>query len=115
MDIHGKAGITFGRQIGAYPILIGVPYHIPLESRSDILVTGHGARSITGVEIGLKMDSVTQKQLEAIPGIGEKSAWNLVSVRAKAARQEREFESVQAWFDDAGVEMPVLGARVLEA
>jgi len=115
MDIHGKAGITFGRQIGAYPILIGVPYHIPLESRSDILVTGHGARSITGVEIGLKMESVTQKQLEAIPGIGEKSAWNLVSARAKAARREREFESVQAWFDDAGVEMPGLGARVLEA
>ena len=26
-----------GRQIGAYPILIGVNYHIPLESMSDII------------------------------------------------------------------------------
>ena len=24
LEIHGKAGITFGRQIGAYPILVGV-------------------------------------------------------------------------------------------
>ena len=29
--VHGRAGLTFGRQIGAYPILIGVPYHIPLK------------------------------------------------------------------------------------
>ena len=28
--VRGRAGLTFGRQIGAYPILIGVPYHIPL-------------------------------------------------------------------------------------
>ena len=40
--IHGNAGITFGRQIGAYPILIGAEYHIPLETKSDVLVTGHG-------------------------------------------------------------------------
>ena len=28
--VHGRAGLTFGRQIGAYPILIGVPYHLSL-------------------------------------------------------------------------------------
>jgi len=113
--IHGKAGITFGRQVGAYPILIGVPYHIPLESTSDILVTGHGARSITGVEVGLDAAKVSQKQLEAIPGIGEKSAWNLISARAKAARKGRAPESLDGWFDAAGVEMPRLAAEVLEA
>ena len=113
--IHGKAGITFGRQIGAYPILIGVPYHIPLETTTDIIVTGHGARSITGVECGLKMSTVTQKQLESMPGIGEKSAWNLISARAKAASKGREFWTIDEWFDKAGVEMPDLTARVLEA
>ena len=30
--IHGNAGITFGRQIGAYPIFIGAVYLIPLET-----------------------------------------------------------------------------------
>ena len=50
---RGKAGITFGRQIGAYPILIGVEYHIPLESQSDIVVTGHGARSVSYTHLTL--------------------------------------------------------------
>ncbi len=111
--IHGKAGITFGRQIGAYPILIGVPYHIPLESTSDIIVTGHGARSITGIEIGLNKDEITQKQLEAIPGVGEKSAWKLISERVKNTRKEATFESVKEWFTTAGVEMPPLAATIM--
>ena len=43
-------------------------------------ITGHGARSITGVEVGLDPLTVTEKQLEAIPGIGKKSAWKRWSV-----------------------------------
>mgnify|MGYP003323648140 FL=1 len=98
---RGKAGITFGRQIGAYPILIGVEYHIPLETQSDVRVTGHGARSITGVEINLDHEKMSQKQLEAIPGIGEKTAWKLISQRAKRKRKTRElaaFDHPEDWF-----------------
>jgi len=102
--VHGRAGITFGRQIGAYPILIGVPYHIPLESTSNIIITGHGARSITGVETGLNIKSVTEKQLEAIPGIGKKAAWNLISSRAKLMRKQ-ENPSLEAIFDGAKVNL----------
>ena len=82
-SIHGKSGITFGRQIGAYPILVGVPYLIPLESESDIIVTGHGKRSISAVESNLDINTCTQKQLQAIPGIGEKTAWKIISKRAR--------------------------------
>ena len=105
-DCHGKAGITFGRQIGAYPILIGTEYLIPLESSSDILVTGHGARSITGVEIGLNHDNITEKQLSAIPGIGSKTAWKLIGQRAKLKRKgsEKSFDSAKQWFDTAGID-----------
>ena len=113
--IYGKAGITFGRQIGAYPILIGVPYHIPLETQSDIIVTGHGTRSITGIESNLNMHAINQKQLVAIPGIGEKSAWNLISARVKEARKDRRFNNVQSWFDAAGVELFELAEQILEA
>ena len=113
-EIHGKAGITFGRQIGAYPILIGVPYLIPLETQGDILVTGHGARSITGVEANLDMNTVNQKQLAAIPGIGEKSAWNLISARVKEARKERRFSSLESWFEAAGAELPAIAHQILE-
>ena len=102
--VHGRAGLTFGRQIGAYPILIGVPYHIPLETSSNIMITGHGARSITGVEVGLDINSVTEKQLEAIPGIGKKAAWNIVSARAKLKRKE-ERPSIESIFTSAKVQL----------
>ena len=49
-QVHGRAGLTFGRQIGAYPILIGVPYHIPLETSSNIMITGHGYIQFTTVQ-----------------------------------------------------------------
>ena len=104
---RGKAGITFGRQIGAYPILIGVEYHIPLETQSDVRVTGHGARSITGVEINLDHEKMSQKQLEAIPGIGEKTAWRLISERAKRKRKTRElsaFEHPEDWFKATSID-----------
>ncbi|MEC7254108.1 MAG: radical SAM protein [Candidatus Thermoplasmatota archaeon] len=102
--VHGRAGLSFGRQIGAYPILIGVPYHIPLESTSNIMITGHGARSITGVETGLNINTVTEKQLEAIPGIGKKAAWNLISSRAKLMRKQ-ENPSLEAIFDAAKINL----------
>ena len=104
-EIRGKAGITFGRQIGAYPILIGTEYLIPLESTSDIVVTGHGARSITGVECSMDYDTITEKQLSAIPGIGDKSAWKLIGERVKLKRKDssKSFPDVQSWFGAAGL------------
>ena len=114
-SIYGKSGITFGRQIGAYPILVGVPYHIPLETDSDILVTGHGMRSISGVELGLDINSVSQQQLEAIPGIGKKGAWRIISSRAKASRKsDSPFDTVEKAFIMSDLEMPLLAKKVLK-
>jgi radical SAM superfamily enzyme with C-terminal helix-hairpin-helix motif len=106
--IHGKAGITFGRQIGAYPILVGMNYLAPLENYSQIMVTGHGARSITGIETGLDWRTVTEKQLAAVPGISAKGAWNLIGTRAKAHSKKRPLDSVEDWFKSAGVNIPEL-------
>ena len=106
LDIHGKAGITFGRQIGAYPILVGMNYMAPLETYSNIMVTGHGARSITGVETGLDWRTATEKQLAAIPGISGKGAWNLISTRAKAISKNRTIENIDDWFKLAGIQIP---------
>ena len=110
-SIRGAAGITFGRQIGAYPILVGVPYKIPLERASNIIVTGHGMRSITGVETDLDVNSVTQHQLEAIPGIGRKGAWRLVSARARASTKG-VFDSPNEVFEAAGLLMPPLAQTI---
>ena len=114
-SINGEPGMTFGRQIGAYPLLVGVPYKIPLETNSDVMVTGHGNRSISGVQLGIDINLATQKQLEAIPGIGENSAWSIVSKRAKLSRESdgRPFTSVSNAFEEIGLELPEMAHTVL--
>ena len=81
---------------------MGVEYKIPLETQSSVMITGHGARSITGVEVGLDPLTVTEKQLEAIPGIGKKSAWSLVAARAKLRSKGKAVE-LQPWLEKANV------------
>ena len=106
-SIYGKSGLTFGRQIGAYPILIGVPYQIPLETESDILVTGHGMRSISGVEVNLNINEATENQFSAVPGIGNKGAWRIVSNRANKFRDKNfSFQSVAELFSSSGINTP---------
>jgi len=78
-----------------------VEYKIPLETQSDVVVTGHGARSITGMEVNLDHNQMTEKQLSAIPGIGDKTAWNLISSRVKAQRKTNHvppYQSAEDWF-----------------
>ena len=71
---------------------------------------------ITGVEIGLDVNNATQQQLEAIPGIGSKSSWRIVSARAKAARNSgRPFETVQEAFSESGMPIPEFAGEVLVA
>ncbi len=115
--IHGRPGITFGRQIGAYPILVGAPYLIPLETNSDIIVTGHGMRSISGIETNLSINTATESQLSAIPGIGQKTAWRLVSERAKAMRKnpEKPFSTVEEAFQAIRIQPYGLALEVLKA
>ena len=103
---HGSPGITFGRQIGAYPILIGVQYQIPLETKSDVMVTGHGSRSVSAVEVGLDPRKVTESQLTSIPGIGKKNAWALVSARARATSRGAPLSTIHEMFEATGLSIP---------
>ncbi|MEC8264103.1 MAG: hypothetical protein VX011_01085, partial [Candidatus Thermoplasmatota archaeon] len=109
-SMWGGAGVSFGRQIGAYPILIGASYLTTLEASTDVMVTAHGQRSITGIELDMDPDLVTPAVLEAIPGVGAKAAWALVTERAKRARKQSGeaplIDDVEAWFTAAGQRMP---------
>ncbi len=116
-SIYGKPGLTMGRQIGAYPILMGVNYHIPLETSSDVIVTGHGSRSLTGIEIGLDPNVMTERQFRSIPGIGDKAAWKIVSTRANRLSMNSDspaFENIHDVFDATDIEMPEIATLVME-
>ncbi|MCQ2085378.1 MAG: radical SAM protein [archaeon] len=82
--------VTFGRQAGSYPLLVGVPYKLELEKSYDIMVTEWGFRSITGITYPFNINKMPMSSLSALPGIGEK--------RATALALKRPFSD----FDDLG-------------
>ncbi len=73
--------VTYGRQIGTYPILVGLPYDLPVNQFVDVAVTSHGERSVTGVEFPLDVNRASLRALEALPGVGAKRAARIVRRR----------------------------------
>ncbi len=73
MEIH-RGKTTFGRQIGTYPLLVGVEYPLDLDRSYDIVITDHGYRSVTGVHHPFVLNEAGFKQITSLPGIGDKRA-----------------------------------------
>lgn len=76
-----KGNLSFGRQLGSYPILIGIPGNITRRQFIDVRVIDHGYRSITALPWPFRIREASLPQLQSIPGIGEK--------RARAIIQEK--------------------------
>ncbi|MGQ4555825.1 radical SAM protein [Halobellus sp. GM3] len=80
-DVHleyHQDGRTFGRQLGTYPLLVGLPGERELGRTIDIAVVDHGYRSVTGVPYPLDPNAATMDELTAIPGIGDRTAGDIV-------------------------------------
>jgi radical SAM superfamily enzyme with C-terminal helix-hairpin-helix motif len=80
-DVHleyHEGGTTFGRQLGTYPILVGLPGERPLGQVVDVAVTDHGFRSVSGVPYPLDVNGASMAELSAIPGVGRSSAGDVV-------------------------------------
>ncbi len=90
--------VTYGRQIGTYPILVGLPYDRDVSQFVDVTITSHGERSVTGVEFPLDVNRAPLRALEALPGIGAKRAARIVRGRPYATLTE-----FAAALDDAAV------------
>ncbi|GFO98024.1 B12-binding domain/radical SAM domain protein, family [groundwater metagenome] len=73
--------ITFGRQLGTYPLLVGIPAQVELNRFYDVMVTDHGYRSITGIPVPFDINRAPLKLLEQIPGVGKKQAGKIVMGR----------------------------------
>ncbi len=83
-----KGKTTFGRQVGSYPILVGLPYEKELNQFVDVKVLDHGYRSITCIEHPLEINRASISALASIPGIGSKRAARIVRSRPIHTRQE---------------------------
>jgi radical SAM superfamily enzyme with C-terminal helix-hairpin-helix motif len=80
-DVHleyHQDGKTFGRQLGTYSLLVGIPGERELGQTIDVAVTDHGYRSVTGVPHPLDVNEASMDELTAIPGIGKSTAGDLL-------------------------------------
>jgi len=76
-----EGNISFGRQLGTYPILIGIPYRIPQGKKIDVYIFDHGFRSITGAQFPFPINTAPMSEIKTIPGLGAKRAARLVRAR----------------------------------
>ena len=83
-----KGNVTFGRQLGSYPLLVGVPGRLALRTPYRVKVIDYGFRSITAVPYPLQINTAQRETLEAIPGIGQKRAIRLLRHRPFHSREE---------------------------
>ncbi|OPX68512.1 MAG: Radical SAM superfamily protein [Methanoregulaceae archaeon PtaB.Bin108] len=78
MEIEGNT--SFGRQMGSYPILAGIPIRVPAGTVIDAVVVDHGMRSITALPVPIDINSLPATALSWLPGIG-KAKTGLVTAR----------------------------------
>ena len=73
--IEEKKGKTsFGRQIGSYPILVGIPGEYEIGEKLRVKVIDYGYRSITALPAPFDINEAGIAQLESLPGIGKNRA-----------------------------------------
>ncbi|VVB90379.1 Radical SAM superfamily protein [uncultured archaeon] len=80
--------IAFGRQIGTYPLLVGIPVQVELNRSYDVMVTDHGRRSITGIPVPVDINRAPLKLIEHIPGVGKKQAGKIIMGRPYKDRED---------------------------
>jgi radical SAM superfamily enzyme with C-terminal helix-hairpin-helix motif len=104
-DVHleyHQDGKTFGRQLGTYPLLVGLPGERELGTTVDVAVTDHGYRSVTGVPYPLDVNTASMDELTAIPGLGRQRAGNIVVDRPLESVPDIEELSTFATADVTG-------------
>jgi radical SAM superfamily enzyme with C-terminal helix-hairpin-helix motif len=80
LEMHeGKT--TFGRQVGSYPLLVGLPYKTEINRFVDVHITSHGSRSVTGFEYPMDINRASLDALSSLPSVGLKRARRLALAR----------------------------------
>jgi radical SAM superfamily enzyme with C-terminal helix-hairpin-helix motif len=93
IEVQGQ--VSFGRQMGSYPILIGIPAPLATRTVLDAAVVDFGMRSLTALPVPVDINHLPVQALRWLPGIGKK---NVAMVAAK-----RPFKSMESFRKVAGV------------
>jgi len=87
--------LTFARQLGSYPLLIGIPGVHNLKQFMNVKIVDYGYRSITAIPHPINLNNAQRETIEAIPGIGKKRA-----IRILANRPFKSNQDLKQIFDD---------------
>ncbi len=86
--------ISYGRQLGTYPILVGIPGTHNLGELLDVKIIDHGYRSLTGLTCPVNINDMKLEELQSLPGVGKKRASHLM-VNQPISGPEKLWELLQ--------------------
>ena len=72
--IEVQGPVSFGRQMGSYPILIGIPTCLTPGTVIDLTVVDFGMRSLTALPVPVDINHLPVQALKWLPGVGKKKA-----------------------------------------
>jgi radical SAM superfamily enzyme with C-terminal helix-hairpin-helix motif len=107
-EVH-DGNTTFGRQIGSYPLLVGISAKLELNAFIDVRVVGYGMRSVSAIPDPLDINGCPLSLLESIPGIGRKRA-----ARIARGRPYSKAEDLKEVLDDPAVAKSLLSLLSLD-
>ncbi len=80
-DVHleyQENDTTFGRHLGTYPLLVGIPGSYELGQTIDVALVDHGYRSVTGIPWPLDINTASMSELTTLPEIGTQRAGTII-------------------------------------
>jgi radical SAM superfamily enzyme with C-terminal helix-hairpin-helix motif len=92
--IEVTGALSFGRQMGSYPILTGIPVRLAERSIIDAVVVDWGMRSVTALPVPIEINTLPPTAIKWLPGIGKKKVAALLG--------RRPFKTLEAYRNVAG-------------
>ena len=94
VQIEVSGELSFGRQMGSYPILVGIPIRLPERTVINTVVVDWGMRSITALPVPVRINELPAAALRWLPGVGKK--------KVAAVIAKRPFRNIEAFRKVAG-------------
>jgi len=79
VEISGRT--SYGRQMGSYPVLVGIPLPLPVRTVTDTIVVDWGMRSLTALPYPVEVNRLPVQALAWLPGVGRKTAGTIAAGR----------------------------------
>uniref|UniRef100_A0A7C3EVF0 Radical SAM protein n=1 Tax=Candidatus Methanomethylicus mesodigestus TaxID=1867258 RepID=A0A7C3EVF0_9CREN len=98
-----EGNMTWCRQVGSYPILVGVPRPLERGSFYDLVVVSHGPRSVGAIPVPIMINRLGMRELKAMPGLGSRRAAAIIR-----GRPFKSSEELKAAIDDPSIIAPAL-------